>query len=67
MPLSKRIYNCPICGYKADRDLNASINILKRATVGLTGSYVCGDSSSTPLARVEQGVSLKQKLNTVRT
>ena len=31
MPLNKRIYNCE-CGFVCDRDLNASINILKVGT-----------------------------------
>ena len=28
MPLSKRVYDCPVCGNSIDRDLNAAINIL---------------------------------------
>jgi len=28
--LSERIHSCPSCGYKSDRDLNASFNILNR-------------------------------------
>ena len=28
--LSERIHSCPSCGYEADRDLNAAINILTR-------------------------------------
>ncbi len=43
MPLSKRIYFCEGCGMQEDRDINASINILNRATVGHTGSNVQGD------------------------
>ncbi len=58
MPLSKRIYFCEGCGLQEDRDINASINILKRAlhsvsadfdreavksTAGLAGSHVQGD------------------------
>ena len=43
MPLSKRIYLCEGCGMQEDRDINASINILKRATAGLAGRYVQGD------------------------
>jgi putative transposase len=43
MPLSERIYYCPTCGMLKDRDLNASINILNRATVGQTGSNACGE------------------------
>ncbi|MBM5805696.1 MAG: IS200/IS605 family element transposase accessory protein TnpB, partial [Candidatus Verstraetearchaeota archaeon] len=39
--LKDRIHNCP-CGLSIDRDLNASINILNRATVGHTESQACG-------------------------
>ncbi len=30
LKLSDRVFKCPVCGMKMDRDLNASINILKR-------------------------------------
>jgi putative transposase len=43
MPLSKRIYFCEGCGLQEDRDINASINILNRATAGHAGSHVQGD------------------------
>ncbi|MCL4485649.1 MAG: transposase [Nitrospirae bacterium] len=29
MPLSDRTYSCPCCGMEKDRDLNASLNILR--------------------------------------
>ncbi|WP_373544120.1 RNA-guided endonuclease InsQ/TnpB family protein [Chamaesiphon sp.] len=53
--LSTRTHKCPHCGYTADRDENAAINILKKgiATAGHVGSSVLdtenaqGDSSST--------------------
>ena len=44
MPLSIREYNCSRCGMQMDRDINASINILNRATAGHAGSHVQGDS-----------------------
>ncbi|MBN3923188.1 transposase [Nostoc sp. NMS4] len=46
--LSTRTHLCPYCGYVADRDLNASINILKLglSTVGHTGIYATGDLPS---------------------
>ena len=44
MPLSERTFNCGKCGLSIDRDLNASKNILKRATEGHSGSYASGDN-----------------------
>jgi putative transposase len=46
--LSTRTHVCPHCGYMADRDLNASINILRLglSTVGHTGTYATGDLPS---------------------
>ena len=43
MPLSMREYDCDRCGMQLDRDINASINILKRATLGQRGSHAQGD------------------------
>ncbi len=57
--LSERTFNCKSCGMSKDRDLNASMNILKRAldsqspnfdskavkaTEGHSGSQACGDN-----------------------
>ena len=48
--LWKRQHNCPFCGLSMDRDVNAAINILNRATVGTTGSNACGDVAiATPM------------------
>ncbi|MBN4006747.1 transposase [Nostoc sp. LPT] len=46
--LSTRTHVCPHCGFVEDRDVNASINILKKGltTVGHTGSYAWGDLPS---------------------
>jgi putative transposase len=44
MPLSVREYNCNGCGMQLDRDINASINILKRATLGQRGSHAQGEN-----------------------
>ncbi len=44
MPLSIREYNCSRCGMRLDRDINASINILKRATLGQRGSHAQGEN-----------------------
>ena len=45
MPLSNRIYNCQRCGMSKDRDINASINILHRATTfGQRGSHAQGEN-----------------------
>ncbi len=43
--LSERTFNCEKCGMSKDRDLNASINILARATTsGQGGSHASGDN-----------------------
>ncbi len=46
--LSTRTHVCPHCGYIEDRDVNASINILRigLSTVGHTGTYAWGDLPS---------------------
>ena len=45
IPLSERTYHCQNCGMSKDRDLNASINILKRATEGHSESNASGDDA----------------------
>ena len=45
MPLSERTYKCQRCGMSKDRDINASINILHRATtLGQRGSHAQGEN-----------------------
>ena len=44
LSLSERTFKCDKCSLKIDRDLNASKNILKRATEGHSGSYASGDN-----------------------
>lgn len=54
LSLDERVYNCPECGLKIDRDVNAAMNIrdfaifrtLRKNTVATTGINACGDGSS---------------------
>lgn len=46
VPLSQRTYCCPNCGLRLDRDVNAAINILAKATAGTAGSHAWGDEAS---------------------
>jgi putative transposase len=55
MPLSERAFSCWKCGMTKDRDINASINILKRATEGHSGSYVQGDD-----VRLQKGAIVEE-------
>jgi putative transposase len=43
MPLSERTFHCQKCGMSKDRDLNASINIFKKATSGQGESHASRD------------------------
>ncbi len=66
MPLGVRTYKCLNCGYSEDRDVNAAMNILKRATAGLAESHACGDMPSVVSAMKLQDISLKQELNALK-
>ncbi len=46
MPLNERTYYCEKCNTQTDRDINASINILAKATAGLAGSNACRDGNN---------------------
>ena len=69
--LSTRTHKCPHCGYQADRDENAAINILKKA-IGTTGHVgtaaldvenAWGDLPNTGIdeSQYRQGESLNQE------
>ena len=59
MPLSKRQYNCPICGNSISRDFNSSLNILNingklsLPTDGTSESNACGDGIAIPSLKQE--------------
>ncbi|MFH0817233.1 MAG: transposase, partial [Candidatus Micrarchaeota archaeon] len=44
--LSDRTHDCPVCGLIMDRDINAAINILNRATAGTAGSNASRDETA---------------------
>ncbi len=51
--LWERIHQCSICGLVLDRDVNAAINILTRATAGMAESNACGDGTIIPSLKQE--------------
>jgi len=59
--LSERIHKCPFCNIVLDRDHNAAINILKKSTVGTTGSHAWGDPTTTLSTGALQVRSLNQE------
>jgi len=52
MDLSQRTYECEF-GNRMDRDVNAAINILAKATIGTMGRNACGDGTIVPSMKQE--------------
>ncbi|MDJ0737114.1 MAG: transposase [Nostocaceae cyanobacterium] len=67
--LSCRTHVCPHCGYVEDRDVNASINILRIgiSTVGHTGTYAWGNLPSWAVGEnlLSNGESMNQESATL--
>ncbi|MEW6036193.1 MAG: transposase [Candidatus Micrarchaeota archaeon] len=64
-PLAERWHSCP-CGASMPRDLNAAINILKRATPGTGGCNACGEATTTGYKHNWQVFSVKQEAHAFR-
>ncbi|MFH1876350.1 MAG: RNA-guided endonuclease TnpB family protein [Candidatus Omnitrophota bacterium] len=64
LELSDRVFECPGCGLRINRDLNAAVNLKKYTTASSAGSYACRDTSGggIPIKRESTShVSLKQE------
>ena len=59
--LQDRVHNCPACGIILDRDLNASINILNRATAGIAESNACGDGAKEALSLKQEACAFRHR------
>jgi putative transposase len=56
LPLSERTFRCNVCQFECDRDLNASINLKKAASLVVSA---CGlESADTSRANQEENVSI---------
>ena len=73
--MSERTYHCNECGFTIDRDLNASINILKtglmqiEATVATTGTSLKNQSlrsSLEPLENLEKNCETRKTIKIVK-
>ncbi|NEP60847.1 MAG: transposase [Symploca sp. SIO2G7] len=71
MPLKNRVYHCPDCGYKADRDLNAARNIerwfdgifVPKRSEKAVSSTVSACGLDKPSSR-QTGATVKQEVST---
>ena len=62
--LDERVYHCEACGFALDRDLNASLNLVKYYHTGsLPEIKACGESVSFDKHLVCQTVSAKQEVD----
>lgn len=56
--LAIRLHQCPSCGLVLDRDHNAALNILQRATAGIAGSYAWGEAAQSGPSLNQEAMSL---------
>ena len=56
--LPTRIHRCHVCGLVLDRDHNAAINILQRATAGTAESYAWGEAALSGPSLNQEAMSL---------
>jgi len=58
MPPKKRVYDCPKCGFKTERDINSALNFLKNDNYalwqGLSNTLSIARSSFNPVSGVNR-------------
>jgi len=60
--LSERIYKCPVCGFEADRDLNAALNLKSVAVSSTETLNACGEDVRHDMVIMQ--TSMNQESNT---
>jgi putative transposase len=59
--LAQKQFACEKCGFEENRDINAALNLLKKARAGYARSYACGDWTTTPSEKKVRAHSLNQE------
>ncbi len=66
MPLSQRVYRCEFCGFEADRDLNAALNLKAVAVSSPETLNACMSGRKTSSSLMMERTAMNQEPNAIR-